>query len=646
MAKYFSLSSLSWKLAGFNPYEWNLDEHINTGIGSRAEITAIEAQVPGSVQTALLKAGMIEDWTKGLNGRNCEWVENRHWIFQTVMPDEWFRDGNNFCLTFFGLDYCGKIRVNSKNVYEFENSHIVHKVNITEYLKEKQNLLEIVFECPPRWLGQFGYTSKMTQWKVRFNYFWDWVSRLVQIGIWDDIVLKATDGNEISKLKITTDYDINKKNGILNIDTRVQAQADSKLRICLIKDKEVIREEEYSAANRTLVWNDLNIKCWQPNGKGQQPLYTLTIELLDSNKKNIDSVEKRIGFKNVRWEKCENSPPDADPWLCVVNGQNVFIQGLNWTPILPNFADVKKEDYERLLKLYKKLGFNMMRVWAGAFLEKECFYNLCDELGIMVWQEFPLSASGGDRFPPDDPNSITEMSEIAKDFIKRRQHHVSLTVWCGGNELLSGKTEDTPTANLEHPMLRTLNNVVNIYDPLRRFVPCLPTGPRFGADSKDFGKGVHWAVTGPWKALGKISEEWTTYWNGDDALLRSEVGAPGPCTAEMIRKYKGDCSEMPATIENPLWRRAPWWIEWHEFVNENGREPQSLEEYVQWGQKRQTDALKIAVAACKKRFPACGGVFIWMGHDCFPCPSNTSIIDFEGNLKPAAYAIGEIFTKD
>lgn len=639
----FSLASLKWKLAGFNPWEWNLDEHVNMGIQSRAEIPEIDAEVPGSVQLALLKAGLIKDWNIGLNGRLCEWVENRHWIFQTNMPDEWFSKAKNFSLTFQGLDYCGQIRVNDKKVYTFENSHIVHNIDITKYVKQKDNSLEIVFECPPRWLGQFGFTSKMTQWKVRFNYFWDWVSRLVQIGIWDDIILKATDDSQIRDVKITTDYDVAKKTGILRLVTKIKAAADHNVRISLKQGPNIIKTEEYPAINQSLSWNGLKIKSWQPNGKGEQNLYTLTIELLNGEQKIIDCQEKRIGFKNVRWERCANSPTNADPWLCIVNGQKVFIQGLNWTPILPNFADVKTEDYAQRLGSYKKLGFNMMRVWAGSFLEKEGFYDLCDEMGIMVLQEFPLSASGGDRFPPDDEKSIQEMGEIAKDFIKRRQHHVSLMAWCGGNELLSGKTEDTPTVSLEHPMMRNLDAIVKANDPLRRFIVALPTGPRFCADSKDFGKGVHWAVTGPWKVLGKISDTWIDYWKNDDAMFRAEVGCPGPCNVEMIRKYKGDCDELPATLANPLWRRAPWWIDWHEYVNENGREPKNLEEYVQWGQSRQTEALRIAVKACKKRFPSCGGIIIWMGHDCFPCPTNTSIIDFEGNFKPAAYAIGEIF---
>jgi beta-mannosidase len=154
-----------------------------------------------------------------------------------------------------------------------------------------------------------------------------------------------------------------------------------------------------------------------------------------------------------------------------------------------------------------------------------------------------------------------------------------------------------------------------------------------------YGKGQHWDVHGPWKVEGKIEDY--TYWENDDALFRSEVGAPGPSSAEIIRRYKGECDELPGTMDNPLWRRTSWWIEWPQFVEEHGREPNDLEEYVAWGQDRQARALRMAAEACKGRFPAIGGILLWMGHDCFPCASNTAIIDFEGNPKPAAIAYGE-----
>jgi beta-mannosidase len=139
-------------------------------------------------------------------------------------------------------------------------------------------------------------------------------------------------------------------------------------------------------------------------------------------------------------------------------------------------------------------------------------------------------------------------------------------------------------------------------------------------------------------------EEWARYWQGDDALFRSEAGAPGASAADLIAAYRGDCATTPGTAANPLWRRTSWWIDWPAFVAEQGREPADLEEYVAWSQARQAEALRVAARACKARFPRCGGLLIWMGHDSFPCTINTSIIDFWGRPKPAALALRDIFT--
>ncbi|MCX8053935.1 MAG: hypothetical protein N3B12_09010, partial [Armatimonadetes bacterium] len=156
--------------------------------------------------------------------------------------------------------------------------------------------------------------------------------------------------------------------------------------------------------------------------------------------------------------------------------------------------------------------------------------------------------------------------------------------------------------------------------------------------------GLHWDVHGPWKAGGDLDKYWTDYWNGIDALFCSEMGHPGASSAELIRRFAGELDPMPANYQNPLWRRPlTWWIEWDEFVREKGREPESLDEYVEWSQARQAKALSIAVRALKSKFPKCGGSLIWMGHDCFPCTANTSILDFECNPKPAATALSKIW---
>lgn len=645
MKTTYDLSQLEWKLSGWIPYHWRLDRSMEIGASPRAEWPSMPAAVPGSVQKALKEAGVIPDWNYGLNYQKCEWVENRHWIFEAEIPDAWVDSPYQVRLNCRGLDGAGWLLVNSAEVGDFANSYIPHVFDISPYLVESQNVIRIVFACPPRWLGQFGYTSKMTDWKVRFNYTWDWTVRLVQLGIWDNITLEVTHGGHFETLRAVTQTDAAQELGTVRVVGEVPSAEGLTVSAELTAGDRVVYSQDVSAAEFNdvgLTWSSLDVDLWWPNGHGEQPLYTLTCSLLDADGNELDCIVRRLGFLQVEWEQCEGAPPGADPWICVANGKPIFLQGANWTPLLPNFADATVEDYRKHLELYRDLGFNIMRVWGGAFLEKECFYHLCDELGLLVWQEFPLSSSGRENLPPSDERSIEGHAEIARSYIFRRQHHVSLIIWCGGNEL---QNEQGVPCDLNYPLLKRHHEVVSKYDPLRRYLPTSSSGPRFYADPSLYGTGVHWDVHGPWKADGDLAN-WRRDWEGDDALMRSETGAPGTSSAEIIRKYAGDYDPEPANWENPLWRRTSvWWIEWDQFVVEKGREPKDLEDYVQWSQQRQKEAVSIAVEVCKNRFPACGGIIIWMGHDCFPCTANTAIIDFHCNPKPAGEAVGEIFRR-
>ena len=651
MKKQYDLSRLDWTLSGWTPHLWRMQQTMEIGASPNAEVAGIPAKVPGSVQWSLRNAGLIPDWNMGLNHRECEWVENRHWVFETTIPDEWIEPGKTVRLSCQGLDYCGCVTLNREHVAGFEGSHVPWAFDLTPRIKESGNVLRIVFELPPRWLGQFGYTSQMKDWKPRFNYTWDWVPRLVQIGVWDEIALEVTDNREVESFRCTTDADPTASTGALEMMGRVSEQDGDIVRLSLEHDGNLIRSEEVPAwrfNSGKVAWSGIPVKLWWPNLEGDQPLYTVTCALMDSSGNELDSTSRRIGFRSVRWEPCEDAVPEADPWICVVNGKPVFLQGANWVPPVPNFADADRGDYRRLLELYKDLGANILRVWGGATLERECFYDMCDELGLMVWQEFPLSSSGIENWPPEDDDAIDGIAAIAESYIERRQHHPSLILWCGGNELQGSfegaKTGGGKPCDCGHPMLARLAEIVNREDPNRRFLATSSSGPRFYCDPGLVGKGLHWDVHGPWKATGNLDEGWTDYWSKIDALFCSETGSPSASSEEIIRRFAGDLDPMPGDASNPLWRRtSPWWIEWHEFVAEKGREPDTLGEYVEWSQARQAKALSIAAKSCKDRFPKCGGFIVWMGHDCYPCTANTAIIDFDGNPKPAALALREIW---
>lgn len=647
--KTVDLSSLSWRLSGWTPHSWRFFQSMETGASSRAEIPSVPATVPGSVQAALRQAGLIPDWNYALHARACEWIENRHWIFETDLPEDLSESKAQIQMRCLGLDYSGWVLLNGQEIGNFCGSLIPWSFELTPYLKPGSNRLAFVFDCPPRWLGQFGYTSRMTEWKPRFNYTWDWTSRLVQIGIWDDIFLEVSHGNHLGKLDCRASADCKNSRGKLQLFGTVKGDRGEQISVTLANSKETIRSASVSrsAWETGFAWEDLPIEFWQPNGSGSQPLYTLTCRLLDATGTVLDQTSRTIGFKESRWEPCRNAPAAADPWICVVNGKETFLQGVNWTPIRPNFADVSDDDYRQRLELYRDLGCNIIRVWGGAFLEKQIFYDLCDQLGLLVWQEFPLSSSGVDNWPPEEEKAVGELTTIARSYIERRRHHVSLLLWCGGNELQGaldgGKEGIGKPIDQNHPLMKRLSEVVRAEDPERRFLPTSSSGPRFGADEAEFGQGLHWDVHGPWIAAGRIEDDWARYWEKDDALLRSETGAPGASPADLIREYRGSLTEMPANLENPLWRRTSWWVEWDQFIEENGGEPKDLDAYVKWSQERQSRALAIAARSCKERFPACGGFLVWMGHDSFPCAANTAIVDFHGRPKPAALALREIF---
>ncbi|MEN6521426.1 MAG: glycoside hydrolase family 2 TIM barrel-domain containing protein [Armatimonadota bacterium] len=645
MKRVHDLSQLDWKLTGWVPELWRTTASEQLTNGSSAEITAVPAKVPGSVQYSLREAGVIPDWNIGLNYRLCEWVENRHWIYEAQLPDAWIEPGKMFILNCQGLDYCGEVYLNGKLVSGFCGTHVPHVFDLTEHLEPSGNVLRIFFDLSPRWLGQFGCTSKMDKWKPRFNYFWDWTARLVQIGIWDDISLEVTDGEKIDSFRCWTETDAAAQKGKVVALGKVTAGTGATVKISIARDGKTVAEKSVPAASFNEAGMTLDaspVELWWPNLAGEQPLYELKLQLLDGSGKEIDSTGKRVGFREIKWEQCEGSCPDSDPWICVVNGKKVFMQGANWTPIRPNFADLTEADYRKRLELYKDLGANTFRVWGGASLEKEWFYDICDELGLMVWQEFPLSSSTMDCIPPKDEKSISEMAEIGKSYVERRQHHASLIIWCGGNELLN--TTDWVPADTSHPMLARLEKVVEGLDPTRRYLATSPSGPRAGFDAANAGKGLHWDVHGPWKCESDIEPEWLDYWISDDSLIRSETGSPGASSAEIIRSTAGECDVMPPVATNPIWRRhMDWWIEEKQFVKEKGRKPETLEEYVEWSQARQAKCLTIALMSAKIRFPRCGGMIFWMGHDCFPCAANTSIIDFNGDPKPAALAVKAIW---
>lgn len=656
-----SLSELHWTLTGFTPYAWSWASLGEAASDPRADVPAVPAPVPGSVQAALRAANLVPDWFTGLDSRACEWVEHRHWVYRTEIPADWFGAHNR--LVCLGLDYRGLVRLGGAEIGTFEGTFVPHVFPVASPAGD--TTLELVFLEPPRWLGQLGYTSRMTDWKARFNYGWDWTSRVVQTGIFDEVLLETAETSAFDgfscRSEIVRGAEVARQPSVDADGTpagRVSARwdvwgdrpRDGHVVIELLDPDGSTRATTTAPADSGSATIDVDsVALWWPNGYGGRPLYRVRAQLRNADGTVVDSEERRVGFRQIDWRRCDGSPAAARPWICVVNGRPIFLQGVNWTPIRPTFADVSRDELHARLATYREMGCTVLRVWGGATLESHAFYQACDEMGLLVWQEFPLSSSGLDNWPPEDPAAVDQMAAIVESYAVRRCHHASLLLWCGGNELQGGPDGEKAGVGRPidetHPMIARMADVVATHDPGRRFLPTSSSGPRFDADSAEFGHGLHHDVHGPWSLPGGTLESARRYWEQDDALFRSEVGAPGASAEDVIEEYSGGLPTMPASAENPLWRRSSWWIEWDEFLASRGSDAgdPTLSEFVAWSASRQAEALKLAATAVKRRFPRAGGFIVWMGHDSFPCTANTAVLDFYGRMKPAAHALAEVF---
>lgn len=631
-----------WELRGWRQNDWAL---AITPFGEKVrhpEVGPLPASVPGSVRGALLREGLVPDPMTGRQSVLSEWTEHRHWTFSTELPEVaaevLAEPGRRATLVCEGLDHAGAVVIDSEVVSKFCGSFVTHRFDLTDAIRAGGRRLSIVFTEVPDGLGQNGWTSKIRSWKPRFYYGWDWTPRIVQTGITGPVVLKVGARVDLDRAEISTDFSAAKGRGTVSVELACCGLSDGHRVVVTVTDTDG-RTVATATGLGPLIQLELEPLLWQVRPAGSQPLYEVTIELTSFGRV-IDVVSRRVGFRELAWRPTAAAPAGADSWLCSVNGRTVFLAGVNWVPLRPDFADVPDEAYRERLTTYRDMGVTMLRVWGGAGAERDVFYDLCDELGILVWQELPLSSSGLDNEPPKDRGYSQELTEVATAYADRLRHHPCLAMWGGGNELTIVDTPGAPGTPLsaDHPPLAAARDALNSADPGRRFVATSPSGPRFSADPAEFGRGLHHDVHGPWEWAGS-HQSWRDYWAADDAVMRSEVGVAGASPLDLLAAC-GLTESTDRTGLRRLWAHSSaWWLD--EF--DRADPESSLAEWVELSSRRQAEWLAEAAASALGRHPSCAGFLVWLGHDSFPCAVSLALLDWWGRPKPAAGAFQEIF---
>jgi beta-mannosidase len=644
------LDGADWQFKGFYGEDWLWRNSHRPG--TRDVRHWHPARVPGSVLHDVWQAGLVPDPYVGLNTLQCEWVADRTWVYKKTftVPAEY--RAARAVLRFEGIDYDARFYLNGELLGTHRGLYTPAVFDVTGRLTYGgDNQLAVVIEPAPPEQPQVGYTSRVRTHKARMNYWWDFCPRLVHQGVWQPVALHFTGPVQVAGVWVQPRVAAPWTAAEVRITAELACLAAVEVETTttlLLGDAQVAQHTARHAlpAGTTALTADFNpadVQLWWPNGHGPQPLYTAQVSVAlagDPDQEPSDVRAVRFGVRHVEFAPNAGAPPDARPYVLVVNGRPIYINGWNWVPLDALYGVPRPAKLDRLLQLAQRAHVNLLRVWGGGLIETEAFYDRCDQLGLLVWQEFIQSSSGIDNDPPRDPAFIAALAAEARQIVPTRRNHPALAVWCGGNELQTGP--ETP-ADDSHPMLAALHAVVAEQDPGRAWLPTSPTGPLFSNSlenillAPDHLHDVH----GPWEHQGLVDH--FSLYNQGTALLNSEFGVEGLTNRRTLDRVLPPESQWPVTLDSPLWQHlGAWWVKAPRWREVFGDLPDfaTLHRAVQW---LQADGLRYAVESNRRRQYHNAGSLPWQFNEPYPMAACTSAVDYYAQPKPAYYAVARAY---
>ena len=628
----------NWKVVGSWPFDVLRGTSMETGIQLSSVTPVVDAHVPGSIYNDLLQAGLISDPYYERNSLLCEWVANRFWSYMTTFTISKEYLGRRIRLILKGVDYHAHIFLNDQQIAEHKGMYAPCIVDIGKNIKpEEENSLTIVLENAPNEMGQLGYTSRTFTQKARFGYKWDFGTRLVNLGLYDIVYLDIADD-------LLNDVNIRYMGeGILEVTSKNEYLCGK----LSYMGELIAKETTYKNANSCkLTFKVENPHLWYPNGvkENGQPLYDLLLTTKD------DEKNYRVGLRTIQYKKPECEDPSILPYVPVINGKEIYIKGVNMTPLDHMYGCVTRERYRKLLTLAKEANVNLIRVWGGGIIEKEDFYELCDELGIMVWQEFIQSSSGIDNIPSKRSEFLELCEKTARAVIPEKRNHVSLTFWSGGNELMD---ENGIPSTFEDTNLAMLKEIVEELNPDILMLPTSGSGPTewFDPDCPSRNHDIH----GAWKYEG-VEEQYALY-NRSTIILHSEFGVDGMSNMDALRTVLTPKNRKVTTMaDNMTWRHhGEWWDTYAYRERPLFGEIDKLDEFVKLSQFMQAEGLRYIIEAHRRRSESAApvrladgemyvysaqkniGAIVWQINEPWPNVSCTNMIDYYTNPKLAYY---------
>src|SRR5215207_8978558 len=655
MNSRISLNGDDWLFKDFYGEDWRWrGSHLPDSLDRRHWQTG---SVPGCPHYDLWRLGEIANPYADRNSLLCEWIPQRTWLYKKTFTVEEEIIGQHAQLHFEGVDYQAEFFLNGESLGTHTGMFTPVVFDVTEQLRlGGENLLAVVIEAAPLEEPQVGRTSRVQTAKTRMNYWWDFCPRMVHLGIWDDVYLEITGPVRIADVFIQPQLapDFQHANIVIKTELEAVIQAAIELEVILRQAGTVVssqRTHHDLEPGRTQLETCLEVpapRLWWPNGYGDQELYEVEVrillcreEMLTQAQEDISAVRTALfGIRQTSLAPNESADPAALPYTFVVNGRKIYAKGWNWVPMDVMYGVPQPAKLERLLTLAKRANVNLLRIWGGGLIEKESFYEQCDRLGIMVWQEFIQSSSGLDNIPSISPDYVRMITDVAEQIVPRKRNHPSLVVWCGGNEL-SGEAEQ-PLKD-SHPVLAALKNTVKRLDPDRLWLPTSPSGPIFGNSLEMIARdpsALH-DVHGPWEYQG-VTKHYELY-NGGASLLHSEFGVEGITNLRTLDATIKKEHQWPVDLNNPHWfHRGAWWVKRPMWEATFGRLP-DIEALVHGTQFMQADGLRYALEADRRRKYHNSGTLPWQFNEPYPMAACTSAVDYYARPKPSYHAVARAY---
>ena len=603
------------------------------------------AVVPGAVQLDWARAHDLPDFHTGDNMRQWQGLDESHWTYRAALPSgPELEDGERLFLVLEGVDYECEVLLDGERLHRQCGLQTPVQLDLGGRARAGATVCVHIFPAPksralPAHRSQADHSCKPP-----VAYGWDFHPRLIPLGLWREAYLEVRPAVRFAmppEINYTLDEPCTRATGRLEVVLAEAAAEGVRLRWRLKSPdgRTIVAEETTIAAGAMKASMPFGIDVpadalWWSHDQGTPALHTSEVELITADGAVCDRVMRRIGLRRVRlvmapgeWNTPAVFPKSRSrpPLTLEINGRPIFAKGSNWVcpDVFP--ARVTAERYDALLELARASHFNLLRVWGGATAPHDRFYERCDELGLMVWQEFPLACN----LYPDDAEYLAVLDQESRSLIARLKDHASLVLWCGGNELFNAWSKMTD----QSLPLRLLNRNCYELDPCRPFLPTAPI------DGMGHGHYVFRdAATG--------EEAWALM-QRSHCTAYSEFGCPGPAPAAVLRKIIPE-DELWPPRRGTAWEThqafGAWQVEsWlHLATIERYFGPcASLEELVERGQLLQSAGFQGMFEEARRQKPTASMALNWCLTEPWPCAANNSLIAWPCEPKPALAGVAE-----